>query len=133
MCNNSIVLYCCCLQCVSEGRRVEESSYPHTYNPNMALVRDTILCSTLLHSQFTHCNIYMYLPEERDGEEGGGKGEEERGSVLAGVVLCLHKKTNAQYGGQLNTLHCVHVYMYTYVPVYTVHCTQVPPEAAHFS
>ena len=44
--------------------------------------------------------------EERDGEEGGGKGEEERSGVLAGVVLCLHKKTSAQYGGQLNTLHC---------------------------
>ena len=50
--------------------------------------------------------------EERDGEEGGGKGEEERSGVLAGVVLCLHKKTSAQYGGQLNTLHCTCIYMY---------------------
>lgn len=29
---------CWCLQCSERGSRVHESDYPHTYNPNMALV-----------------------------------------------------------------------------------------------
>ena len=64
MCNsinsNSIVLYCCCLQCVSEGRRVEESSYPHTYNPNMALVSTVqYVTSFPVHSLHEGEGLYM--------------------------------------------------------------------------
>ena len=61
-------MWCLFLQCVESGSRVDESLYPHTYDPSMALVcvsviyGPTCVCVSVIYGPTCVCVSVIYGP-----------------------------------------------------------------------